>query len=117
MQNYSQPGDVVTFTAPSGGVVSGTPVQIGQVLAIPTVSAAQTLPFAALIRGVIVGSKVSAQVWTEGAVIYWDNSAKLFTTVATSNISVGHAAAAAANPTATGSVNLHGIASPVGVWA
>jgi predicted RecA/RadA family phage recombinase len=53
-------------------------------------------------------AKVSAQAWTVGAPIYWDDTAKLFTTTSTSNTLAGVAVAAAANPSATGRVRLNG---------
>jgi predicted RecA/RadA family phage recombinase len=51
---------------------------------------------------------VSAQAWTAGALVYWDDTAKLFTTTSTSNTLAGVAVAIAANPTATGRVRLNG---------
>ena len=44
MKTYQQDGEVLTFIAPTGGVVSGTGVKIGDILVIPTITAAQTLP-------------------------------------------------------------------------
>jgi predicted RecA/RadA family phage recombinase len=116
VKNYIQPGDVLPLTAPTGGVVAGTAYKIGQVLVIATASVAQGLPFEGKRQGVFEVAKVSAQAWTEGAVIYWDDTAKLFTTTATSNLAVGFAVAAAANPSSTGKVCLHGVAAPVGAW-
>src|SRR5262245_37203943 len=65
-------------------------------------------------EGVYTLEKVSAQAWTEGALIYWDNSAKNCTTTSTSNTRIGVAAAAAANPSATGKVRLNGMGAPTG---
>lgn len=59
-------------------------------------------------RGVFEHAKTSAQAWTVGAKIYWDNSAKVFTTTASGNTLVGAAAAAAANPSDAGLVYLDG---------
>jgi predicted RecA/RadA family phage recombinase len=116
MQNYRQSGDFLTLTAPSGGVVAGTAYLIGALVVVSQETKAQGLPFVAIRQGVFELAKVSAQAWTEGATLYWDNTAKLFTTVATSNTSAGVAAAAAANPSSTGLVCLHGVAAPVGAW-
>ena len=110
MENYVAPGEIVTLTAPSGGVVSGTAYLIGSVVVVALVTAAETVKFSALVTGVGDLAKVSAQAWTEGVKIYWDNSAKLFTTTSGGNTLVGVAAAAAANPSATGSVRLDGVA-------
>lgn len=110
MNNYVAPGEVVELTAPSGGVVAGTAYKIGSLVIVATMSAAQTLPFSALTMGVVDVTKVSAQAWTEGAKIYWDDGAKNFTTTSGGNTLVGVAAATAANPSATGKVRLDGVA-------
>lgn len=60
-----------------------------------------------VIAGLIAYAKVSAQVWTAGVKIYWDNAAGNFTTVSSGNTLAGHAAEDAANPSATGLVILN----------
>jgi len=110
MKTYAEPGEIIPLTAPSGGVVAGTAYKIGSLVVVATVTVAQTLMFSALVRGVVSHAKVSAQEWTEGVKVYWDNSAKNFTTTSGSNTLVGVAAAFAANPTATGYVRLDGVA-------
>ncbi|HXV60646.1 MAG TPA: DUF2190 family protein [Vicinamibacteria bacterium] len=110
MKTYAQDAEVVEFTAPTGGVVSGTAYLIGSLLVVATHSAAQTLPFRGRVTGIVEHAKVSAQAWTEGAKIYWDDTAKNFTTTSGGNTLVGVAAAAAANPSATGKVRLDGVA-------
>ena len=104
--NFSHPGDVVPLTAPAGGVTSGTPVQVGQLLSIPVADAAATETFQGQVRGVFTLPKTSAQAWTEGTLVYWDDGASEVTTVADGNLPIGHATAAAANPSSTGSVRL-----------
>lgn len=108
MKNYIKSGDTLTLTAPVGGVVSGTAYLIGTMLVIATTTAAAGEQFEGRTVGVYEVPKVSAQAWTVGARIYWDDSAKLFTTVLTSNTLVGVAVAVAANPSATGRVRLNG---------
>lgn len=110
MENYNSPGEVLELTAPSGGVVSGVVYLIGSLLAVATVTAAEAAKFSGLVVGVIEYAKVSAQAWSEGAKVYWDNSAKNFTTTSGGNTLAGVAAAAAANPSATGKVRLDGVA-------
>jgi predicted RecA/RadA family phage recombinase len=110
MKTYVSEGEVLTLTAPSGGVVTGTAYLIGSLVVVATRTVAQALPFEGLITGVVTHAKVSAQAWTEGVKIYWDNSAKDFTTTSGGNTLVGVAAEAAANPTATGKVRLDGVA-------
>lgn len=111
MKNYVKDGKNMTFTAPSGGVVSGAPVLIGVLLVVPLTTALEGEQFAGEVNGVIQGTKVSAQAWTEGQLIFWDNTNKRFTTAsATGLYACGVAGAAAANPSATGTVRLDGIA-------
>jgi predicted RecA/RadA family phage recombinase len=109
MVNYEQPGDFVEFTAPSGGVVSGTPKMIGQILVIPTVTAAQGARFNGAIVGVYKVTKVGSQAWAEGAVVFWNGTA--FTTAGAGNFQAGiatRAVGAGAGET-TGYVRLDGI--------
>lgn len=108
MKNYVKDGNDLTFTAPAGGVVSGTGVKIGDAFVVATVTKAATELFEGQRTGVVEHAKVSAQAWTEGQQINWDNTAKLMTTVTTGNFRVGYAAKAAANPSAVGQVVLHG---------
>jgi len=109
MKTFIQPGDVVEFTAPSGGVTAGTGVKIGDILVIPTVTALINERFNGLRNGVVEHAKLSAQAWTEGQQVNWDDTNKRFTTVTTGNFKAGVAAAVAANPTATGRVILAGV--------
>lgn len=106
---FKQPGDVLEFTAPSGGVTAGVPVLIGSVLVIPTTTAAQGVLFRGKRTGVHTVPKATGAAWTEGAILYWDNTAKNFTTTATSNFRVGFAAAAAASGDDHGDACLDGI--------
>ena len=108
MRNYIKSGDVLPLTAPSGGVVSGDAYLFGTMLVIATTSAAVGEQFEGRTVGVYDVPKVSAQAWTVGARIYWDNTAFNFTTTVGSNTLVGVAVAPAANPSATGRVRLNG---------
>lgn len=109
MKNFVQPGEVLEFTAPAGGVVSGTGVKIGDILVISLETKAAGERFRGVRTGVVDHAKLSAQAWNEGDQVNWDNTNKRFTTVTTGNFRAGVAAAAAANPTATGKVVLAGV--------
>jgi predicted RecA/RadA family phage recombinase len=109
MKNAIQEADSVEFTAPSPGVVSGTGVKIGDILVIAEVTAATGVRFNGLRVGIVEHAKLSAQAWTEGQQVNWDDTNKRFTTVTTGNFLAGVAAAAAANPSAVGRVILRGI--------
>lgn len=110
---FIQRGDVMTFTAPSGGVTAGTGVLIGALLVIPRTTAAQDEQFDGDVTGVVSHAKAASQAWTEGAVVYWDDTAKVFTTAATTgNYRAGVAAEAVAGGAGdtTGKVRLDGTA-------
>lgn len=110
MKNFIKPGECMTFTAPSGGVTSGKGYKIGQLFVVACADAAQATPFEGCTCGVFTLDKADSQAWTEGALIYWDNSAKVCTTTSTSNLLIGVAAAAVASTggLVTGTVRLNG---------
>jgi predicted RecA/RadA family phage recombinase len=109
MKNFVQEGDTLEFTAPSGGVTAGVGVKIGDILVIATETAAVGVKFRGQRVGVVDHAKLSAQAWTEGQQVNWDDTNKRFTTVTTGNFRAGVAAAVAANPSATGKVVLAGV--------
>jgi predicted RecA/RadA family phage recombinase len=108
MNNFIQPGEVIPLTAPSGGVTSGLVYKIGLLLVVAAADVAQTLPFEGKTRGVFTLPKATGQTWAEGALVYWDNSAKKFTTTSGGNTLAGCAVAEAATGDTTGSVRLDG---------
>ena len=105
MLNYLQPGNIIEITAPSGGVVSGAPVVVNQMIGIAAKTEAAGVAVNIQITGVFTVNKVSAQAWAEGSPIYWDEAASLFTIVE-GGLFAGLATAVAANPTSTGSLLL-----------
>ena len=111
MNNYLQPGTVLTLTAPTGGVVSGSVYKVGQLLVVAAATVAQTLPFEGQTEGVFTIVKVAGQAWTEGALVYWDDTAKNFTTTASGNLLAGVATAAALTAATSATVRLNGIGS------
>lgn len=108
--NYRKSGEVTTFTAPSGGVVSGTPVLIGSLLVVPLFSAAEDAEFEGKAVGEWTLPKTSAQAWTEGQKIYWNVGTDLADSDGTTGPLIGVAVAVAANPSGTGVVRLNGAA-------
>ena len=107
MKNYVQPGETIEVTAPAA-LSSGDGVLVGTLFGVAQTDAANATQVQISRRGVFTLPKVLAQAWTQGAKIYWDNTAKNCTTVATSNTIIGAAVVAAANPSATGTVLLDG---------
>jgi predicted RecA/RadA family phage recombinase len=110
--NFIQPGECLEFTAPTGGVTSGTPLLIGSLLVVPLVTAAATVKFNGCTCGVFKVTKADSQAWTEGVKVYWDDTNKNFTTTSTANTLCGVAAAAVASTAGltTGYVRLDGVA-------
>lgn len=109
MKNFVSSGRTLDLTAPSGGVVSGSPVKIGGFIAVPRVSAAEGDVFAADVEGVYdvkAEGAGSGQAWAEGDVIYWDNTAKQFTKTTTSNTKAGHATRAKLTADVAGQIRL-----------
>lgn len=89
MKTFVQPGDVLTFTVPSGGCVSGTAYLIGAIVAVAAVTAAQGDRAEFKVNGVFDLPKAASQAWAEGAIVYWDNTAKNFTTTSSGNTKAG----------------------------
>lgn len=110
MKSYIQPGETLTVTAPAT-VSSGDGVLVGDIFGIATCDAASGASVEIKTTGVFDMDKTSAQAWTVGALIYWDNSGKVATTAESGNKLIGVAAKAADNPSSTGYVRLNGAAS------
>lgn len=109
MKNFVQRGDTLTLFAPYD-VASGAGFQVGSLFAVASGAAASTKAVEGVRVGVFDLAKVSAQAWSAGDRVYWDNAAKLCTTVATGNLLIGSAVLAAVNPSSTGRVLLDGSA-------
>lgn len=107
MKNFVQNGEKITVPAPDD-VLSGAGVMSGKLFGVASGDAKSGVDVTIVRRGVFSMAKVSAQAWTLGQKIYWDDAAKLCTTVVTSNTLVGCAVAVAANPTPVGLVLLDG---------
>lgn len=105
MKNFVHDGDMVPVAAPYD-VAAGAGCLVGSLFGV----AADTVLSGAVVElateGVFDLKKTSAQAWTVGARIYWDDTAKECTTTASTNKIIGVATAAAASPSATGRVFL-----------
>jgi len=106
-KNFKEEGEVLVLTAPYVRT-SGQGALIGALFGVALVDVASGSDASFAIEGVFELNKTSAQAWTQGAKIYWDNTAKECTTTATSNTLIGNAIAAAANPSSVGLVRLNG---------
>ncbi|MAY89483.1 MAG: hypothetical protein CML02_22545 [Pseudooceanicola sp.] len=95
MKNYVQPGNTVTLTAPYV-VTSGDGLLVGSIFGIASADTALNDPVETALTGVFDLTKVGSQAWTVGAKVYWDDTNKRTTSVATSNTLIGVATEAVA---------------------
>jgi len=95
MKNYVQPGSTLTLTAPYA-VTSGDGLLVGAIFGVAAGDAASGATVEAALTGVFDLTKIGSQAWTVGAKIYWDDTNKRCTTVATDNTLIGVAVEAVA---------------------
>lgn len=105
MKNFVQPGKALTFTAPAA-LSSGDAFLVGNYVAVAACDADSGATVEGHTEGVFSLPKVTGTAWTQGDALYWDNSGKKFTKVATSNTLCAIAAADAASADAVGNVHL-----------
>lgn len=105
MKNYIQEGCTLTLTAPYART-SGQGAKVGNIFGVAVGDVANAADGEFKTEGVFELNKTSAQAWTQGAKIYWDDTAKEATSVSTSNLLIGVATEAASNPSSVGKVKL-----------
>lgn len=115
---YVQPGEILTFTAPTGGVTSGVPVFINGRFVIPMTTALAGVAFEGMVKGVHALTKTDSQAWLEGQEIFWDLANSCATDDVAAGPSIGYAAAAVAVTAGltTGYVDLSGRPAAGGVF-
>jgi predicted RecA/RadA family phage recombinase len=111
MKNFVQAGDTITVPAPYDRS-SGQGAKVGQIFGVCTGDALSGADVALKTSGVFDLTKAGSQAWTVGALVYWDDTNKRCTTVATGNLLIGAAIAAVDNAvgSTTGRVRLNGVA-------
>ena len=107
MKNYIKEGKTLSLLAPYT-VTSGSGLEVGSVFGVASNDAASGAAVEAMVEGVFTLAKNSAEAWTVGELLYWDNTNKVVTATSTSNKLIGVAYAVAANPSSTGQVRLNG---------
>jgi predicted RecA/RadA family phage recombinase len=107
MKNFVQPGRTITLTAPYI-LTSGQGALVGTIVGIANSDIASGSRGEFDTEGVFDVTKAAGTAWTEGATIYWDNAAKNFTTVSTSNTKAGVAVANDATGTMAASADVVG---------
>ena len=99
-KNYIQPGEVLDHVA-AAARTSGVPFLLGVRLAVPLTHGAIGETIAVKVKGVFNLPKVTANVVAQGALLYWDDTAKKLTTTVATNAIAGYAAAAASGTATT----------------
>ncbi|MBF0399669.1 MAG: DUF2190 family protein [Magnetococcales bacterium] len=107
MRNYIQPGDTVTVVAPVA-VNSGDGLLVGTLFGVALSTVAISTNVEIITEGVVDLPKAAVAV-TQGAKVYWDNTAKNVTTTAGANTLIGCAIVAAAVGDGTVRVRLNGV--------
>jgi predicted RecA/RadA family phage recombinase len=107
MRNWIQPGDIVTVVAPVA-VNSGEGLLVGALFGVAVSTAAISTNVELSTTGVVDLPKAAVAV-TQGAKLYWDNTAKNVTTTVGTNILIGCAIVAAVIGDATVRVRLNGV--------
>jgi predicted RecA/RadA family phage recombinase len=90
MKTYIQPGHAITLIAPYA-VESGDGLLVGAIFGVAGHDAALGAEVETQLTGVLDLAKTASQAWTAGAKVYWDNTAKRVTNVASGNTLVGAA--------------------------
>lgn len=76
MKNFRNPGVVVDFVAPTGGVEAGVGYVIGNEFLVAVADAAEGATVAGAKHGVFRLPKGTSDALTEKQLCYWDDSAK-----------------------------------------
>ena len=107
MKNFVQNGKNVDVTAPYA-VASGAGVLVGALFGVAVADIANGAVGTIATEGVYVLSKATGAGTggAQGALAYWDDTAKKVTGVASGNTAIGHFLAAAATADTTATVRL-----------
>ncbi len=109
MKNFIQRGETLTLTAPYA-VSSGGGALVGSIFGVAATDVSSGEDGEFQVAGVfdLVRETGASTGWSQGALIYWDNTNKRVTKTSTSNKLIGVAVRAAADGDATGRVRLNG---------
>ena len=109
MKNFIQDGNVLTVTAPTGGVSSGDGIIVGALFGICAYDAAQTEEVEIAVVGVFELPKASGQI-NEGAQVWWETSpGNVVNATQAGAFPIGVAVRAAGTNDATVRVRLSGV--------
>jgi predicted RecA/RadA family phage recombinase len=89
MQNFIQKGETLNLIAPYA-VSSGAGALVGRIFGLASDTVASGAVGEFVVKGVFDVAK-DTSTFTDGALVYWDNTAKLATSVATAHNIIGMA--------------------------
>ncbi|MNJ50487.1 hypothetical protein D3C77_457590 [compost metagenome] len=116
MKTFIQNGDCITVAAPAGGTVSGELYKVGAIIGVAATTEAAGQPVVLKLCGVFGLTKISAQAWAVGDLIYMNTTSRALTNVSAAGlVLVGVATEIAANPSAVGVCRLNGVSAPAAV--
>ncbi|MBF0108756.1 MAG: DUF2190 family protein [Magnetococcales bacterium] len=107
MRNWIQPGDTITVVAPAA-VNGGDGLMVGALFGVAVSTAVIGTNVEMATTGVVDLPKASGAI-TQGAKLYWDNTAKNVTTTVGTNTLIGCAIVVAAVGDTTARVRLNGV--------
>jgi predicted RecA/RadA family phage recombinase len=88
MKNFIQPGNTITLAAPAA-VTSGSGVLVDAIFGIAAHDAASGDSLETVTTGVFDLNKIGSQAWGLGDKVYWDNTNKRVTKIATDDTFIG----------------------------
>lgn len=109
MKTSIQKGRVLDLIAPYNVTNAPTYVagmKVGSIIALAASTALSGAPVEGYVEGVYTVQKATGSAWTVGLLLYWDDAAKNFTTVSTSNTKAAYATIAAASGDVVGTLKL-----------
>ena len=107
MQNYVHRGETLTLTAPYA-VSSGGGVKVGNIFGVAANTQVQGDSMEALVAGVVDLAKDSS-TFSQGDLVYWDDTNKVGTSTVASNLLIGAAELSQLTGDATVRVKLFGV--------
>lgn len=107
MKNFVHTGNVVPLTAPYA-VNSGEGLLVGSIFGVAAIDVAVSEEVETAVTGVYDLAKTTPEAWAQGAKVYWDDTAREATTVATGNTLIGVATEAVISAAVAGRVRLNG---------
>jgi predicted RecA/RadA family phage recombinase len=111
MKNFIQNGDMISVTAPAGGIASGQGIVVGSLFGVAAKAAAEGESVEIATTGVYELPKAPATVIAQGARVAWDDAAKLVVLPGIGFYPFGIAVLAAGNGPTVVRVRLDGVAT------